>query len=175
VVFATSLALDANQPEVRCHAIEVAVEKAATRPIDLEALREALRDAALVRALRCAGRYETADRASDGYFPDLSQLEPTFTIAGRPMVGNRAEVTFGESRLLAQIGVDLRYLQALGAPRPERGARLEPLTAEIALEARRREPLRTPERVREEALMSDGIGVLFEQWGRLPEEGYEFS
>lgn len=187
IVFATTLALDGKEPAVCCHAIEVAPEQASMRPVDLDAAREALRDAALVRALRCAGRYELAARARararDLYFPDVSQLEPNLRIAGRRMVGSSVEVRFRGSSLRAEVGVDFEYLQALAAPRPERGARLEPLAEEIASSRRRREQVRPDgedrvreeERVRESVLMSDGIGVHFEQEGRAADESNELS
>lgn len=171
VVFATSLELDGKEPAVRCHAIEVQAEDTALGGVDLEPAREALRDAALIRALRSAGLYAAAERARLGYFPDWLELQETFTIADRPMVGHGAEILSGEFRLHAEVGVDLEFLRALAAPRPERGARLEPLVREVTRDRERPRPIRTPERVQQETLMRDGIGILFEQQGRVPDEG----
>lgn len=171
VVFATSLELDGKEPAVRCYAIEVKAEDAARAGIDPEAAREALRDATLIRALRCAGLYGPAERARLGYFPDWLEPQETFLIADRPMTGHSIEIVSRQTRLRAEVGVDLEFLQALAAPRPERGVRLEPLAAQTAREREGSRSIRTPERTQQETLMRDGIGILFEQQGRISMEG----
>lgn len=170
VVFATSLELDEKKPTVQCYAIEVEVEARPRVELDPEAVREGVRDAALIRALRCAGRYAAAERTRQGYVAEWTEPQATFEIAGRPMAGNRAEITSAESRLRAEVGVDLDLLRALAAPGLERQARLEPLAQEIPGREGRRRRIDTPERVQEEALMRDGLGLRFERLGRVPGE-----
>ncbi|HEX5609802.1 MAG TPA: hypothetical protein VFX45_06900 [Solirubrobacterales bacterium] len=170
VVFATTMALDEKEPVVRSYAIEVTVEgRSGGEPST--AAREAIRNAALIRALRCAGLYAAAERTRAGYVADWPQPHESFQIGGRPMVGDEAQVVSGESRLRAEVGVDLNLLQALAAPRPERAVRLEQLAAEIpAQDEFRRRPIDTPERVEEEVRMRDGLGIRFERQGQLPRE-----
>lgn|GEM_PF-6028816 len=170
VVFATSLGLDGKEPTVRCHAIEVLTENPAQGDVDLDLAREALRDAALIRTLRCAGRYAAAERVRLGYYTDPLQLQEDFLIADRSMVGHSAEVISDESSLRAEVGVDLSFLRALAAPRPERGARLEQPARELWPESEHLRRIRTPERTAQETLMRDGIGIHFERRGRASNE-----
>lgn len=171
VVFATTMELDEKRPAVRCYAIEVAVEDSPQGSLDLEAGREAMRDAALIRALRCAGLYAAAERTRRGYVADWPKPQESFRIVDRPMVGRRAEIFFAGSRLRAEVGVDLDLLRALGAHGPERQARLELLLAqEIPGQGEDRRRIDTPERVQQETLMRDGLGIRFERQGRVPSQ-----
>ena len=90
-----------------------------------------MRDAALIRALRCAGRYEAAERTRQGYVAEWLEPQETFHIAGRQMVGHQVELLSADSRLRADVGVDLELLRALAAPGTRRQALLEPLMQEI--------------------------------------------
>jgi hypothetical protein len=175
VVFATSLGLDGKEPAVRCYAIEVKAEDRPQGELDFDAKREAVRDAALIRALRCAGRYAAAERTRKGYVAEWLEPQEAFRIAGRPMAGHRAELLSVDSRLQAEVGVDLELLRALAAAGPERQALLEPLAREIPRrDGDRHRRIDTPERVQQETLMRDGLGIRFERQGRVPgEEGLE--
>lgn len=170
VVLATSLELDENEPAVRCYAIEVEIEGSRRSEFDFRAAREAVRDAALIRALRCAGRYGAAERIRQGYFPEWIEPQEDFRIAGRPMAGHRAEILSADSSLRAEVGVDLDLLRALAASRSEREAQLEPQVREIPGQEDRRRRIDTPERVQQETLMRDGLGIRFERRGRAPDE-----
>jgi hypothetical protein len=165
VVFATSLDLDEKEPAVRCHAIEVKAEDRFQGGLDIEVAREAVRDAALIRALRCAGRYDDAERTRQGYVADWFEPQETFRIADRPMVGRGVELLSVDAHLRAEVGVDLELLRALAAPRSERQALLEPLEGEIPDQERDRR-IDSPERVQQETLMRDGLGIRFERRGR---------
>jgi hypothetical protein len=174
LVFATCLELDEKEPAVRCYAIEVKVNGRPQGGLNLAAGREAVRDAALIRALRCAGSYAAAERTREGYVADWFEPQPTFDIAGRSMVGHQAEILSAGSRLRAEVGVDLRLLRALAAPGPERGTLLESLAQDVPSQEDRRQRIETPERVQQETLMRDGLGIRFEQQGRmLGEEKFE--
>jgi hypothetical protein len=170
VVVATSLQLDDKRPSVRCHAIEVVTGGGPAGNLSLQASREAFRDVVLMRALRCAGLYDVAERVRMGYFPDSLEAPESFSIADRPMVGHAAEIALGESRLRAEVGFDLDFLQALAAPGPERSARLEAVARTVIPDRDRPRRTRTPEHVQEETLMRDGVGILFEQQGQAPAE-----
>lgn len=174
VVFATSLELDTKAPEVRCYAIEVGAEDGSEREPKLRTAQEALLDAALIRSLRCAGRYEEAERVREGYAADWVQAEPTFEIGGRPMAGSRAELASGDSRLVAEVGVDLNFLRTLAAPPAERWDRLQPAINAIPSEHegfRQRTPLL--DGLHQETMMRDGVGIRVEihGWRLVQEEG----
>jgi len=155
VVFATTLELDEKEPQVRCHAIEVGTEEGAAGEVVPESLREAVRDAALIRALRCAGRYEPAER------------EESFEIAGRSMVGRSVEISSDDTLLRAAVGVDREVLRALEAPRQRRHDLLATLDLGNLGRAGRPPRVETPELVRDQMVMRDGVGIRFEQVGRL--------
>jgi len=166
IVFATSLELDSEAPRVRCHAVEVRPEAPpAPTEIDPEAASEALLDAALIRSLRCAGRYDLAEQVRQGSEERDVQIEPDFEIGGRPMAGERAELEVEGVRLVAQVGIDQRVLEALAAPRRERRERLAPTVVPSPSEGVRRRAV-TPDAVVQETVMRDGVGIRFEMHGR---------
>lgn len=170
VVCATSLELDEKEPVVRCYAIEVKAKVRLQEAIDPEAGLEAVRDVALIRALRCVGSYAAADRTRLGYVTEWPEPRETFRIVGRPMMGQRTEIDSAETRLLAEVGVDIGFLGALAAPWPRRQNLLEPLVQEISRQEKdRRRPIDEPERAGQEALMRDGLAIRFERQRRIPE------
>jgi hypothetical protein len=173
VVLATTLELDEKDPQVQCHAIEVKVSGRRGGTLDLESAREAVRDAALIRALRTAGRYEAAERTRQGYaaeWPAPGEDE-TFELSGREVVGRRVSFETVDARLSAAVGVDREVLQALGGPRQTRNARLNSAIEGLPFtDEQRRGSIRTPELVEEEALMRDGLAVRFAMEGAIPGE-----
>jgi hypothetical protein len=176
IVLATTLELDEKDPQVQCHAIEVEVARGREVTPSLESAREAVRDAALIRALRTAGHYEAAERTRLGYVEEwpLPGDDETFEISGREVVGRRVSFENVDVRLSAAVGVDREVLQALQGPRATRNARLESALEGLPLtDERRRGSIRTPERIEEEALMRDGLTVHFEMEGAIPGEGDE--
>jgi hypothetical protein len=90
-------------------------------------------------------------------------------IDDRAVLGQSVEIVSGQSRLRAEIGVDLGFLQSLTAPPPERGERLEAFARELPPDWERARRVREPGRVHEEAVRRDGVGILFEQGEGLAE------
>lgn len=173
VVFATTLDLDDKDPQIQCHAIEVRVAGRKGSGLAPEAAREAVRDAALIRALRTAGRFEAAERTRQGYVTEwlAPRSGESFEISGREVVGRRVSFEAVDSRLSAEVGVDREVLQALGGPRPTRKARLDSALEGLpGTEEQGRKSIRTAERVEEQHLMRDGLAVRFAMEGAIPGE-----
>lgn len=163
IVFATTLDLDAEAPEVRCHAIEVKPAAGSPGEPDLLAAEEAILDAALIRSLRCAGRYDIAQQVRLGSQERWFDVQANSEIAGRPMAGNRAELAAEGALLVAELGIDIDVLRALGEPGAERRELVERTIRSISEQREGyRERTEGAGELRQETLMRDGVGIRFE-------------
>lgn len=165
LIFATALRLD-GQRKMTAHVVELLDDGqrrgAGGAEIETNALVTLFLDAALIRGLRCAGRYDLADlfrREADlvTVFRELDHLS-TFSVAKREVVGTQFTSEIAGYLTDAAIGIDIEVLRALAEPRKPRLAALTDVLESLSVTARRSGSGEMELGV-EEILMPDGVAV----------------